>query len=492
MLVPSWRINLGIFVLLRDRVWLALFDQVQFHDDRAPNDWYIMTSDESTRLWIVLTSGFFSLLFVFFSLRRFRRRAILRAMPTTPIGGVFVGDVEIKGKAAARNPVIGYLCESPCVCFSWSISEHWTRQRTVTSTDSKGKTTTKVVTDHGSDVVADSLDQTALEVEDDTGRILVHWEGAKVEQETLFYQVVNVGEPLYYGKGPVGSVSGSNGVRTFSEYGIRIGTPLFVVGYARQREDIVDVEIANGGRKGTATEGAEARLFLISTRNEAEVTSGHGIAGWFYAIIGFLAVACLLIIDAADDNGHLGRKFPWYFAIGFASFCMVFALAWFVWMFNELIDLRNRVVRAASNIDVQLKRRADLIRGLVECAVAIRDHEGRLQKAIAFLRAQATLENRKSAHGNAKVALPMIDAIIEAYPNLKSGEVFLRLQVALSDAEQRIALARDEFNGTAAGYNTRISEFPSRIVATFALMHRANFFEATTFERIVPTVRTIV
>ena len=151
-----------------------------------------------------------------------------------------------------------------------------------------------------------------------------------------------------------------------------------------------------------------------------------------------------------SGRGHLGRKFPWYFAIGFASFCMVFALAWFVWMFNELIDLRNRVVRAASNIDVQLKRRADLIRGLIECASAIRDHEGRLQKAIAFLRTQATLDNRKSAHGHAKVAMPMIDAIIEAYPNLKSGEVFLRLQEALSDAEQRIAMARDEFNGTAA------------------------------------------
>ena len=86
----------------------------------------------------------------------------------------------------------------------------------------------------------------------------------------------------------------------------------------------------------------------------------------------------------------------------------------------------------------------------------------------------------------------MIDAIIEAYPNLKSGEIFLRLQEALSDAEQRIAMARDEFNGTAAGYNTRIAEFPGRIVASFALMRRANFFEATTFERIVPTVQTSV
>ena len=83
----------------------------------------------------------------------------------------------------------------------------------------------------------------------------------------------------------------------------------------------------------------------------------------------------------------------------------------------------------------------------------------------------------------------MIQAIVEAYPDLKSGDVFLRLQAALSDAEQRIAMARDEFNGTAAGYNTRIAQFPGQIVASFALMRRANFFAAASFERLVPRVR---
>ncbi len=448
-----------------------------------------MSDWESLRLGAVLACAFFSLLFIFLSLRRFRRRADLRAMPTTPIAGVFVGDVEIKGHAAAHDPVTGYLCEQPCVRYAWSIAEHWTRMRTVMSTDSKGNTTSRIVTDYGSDTVASGSDQCALEVEDETGRILVHWDGAKVEPELIFSQQVDEANPLYYGKGPRGSVDGSDGVRTFVEEGIRLGVPLFVVGYAREREDIIEAEIACGGRKGTTTEGAEARLFLITTRNESAVTSSHGIAGWMYAIVGFIAVASLLFIDSADGGGRLGRQFPWFFGLGAAGYFLIFAIVWFIWMFNEFVDLRNRVVRASSNIDVQLKRRADLIRGLIECAAAIRDHEGRLQKAIAFLRAQSQLEDRKAAHGEAKVAMPMIQAIVEAYPDLKSGDVFLRLQAALSDAEQRIAMARDEFNGTAAGYNTRIAQFPGQIVASFALMRRANFFAAESFERLVPRVR---
>jgi len=439
--------------------------------------------------WLVVgLCAAFVMLFVWLALRQFRRRAMLRAMPTTPIAGVFIGDVEIKGRATSPAPLTAYLCQQPCIRYHWSIAEHWTRQRTVTSTDSKGKTTTRVVTDYGSDVVASGGEQTALEVDDGTGRIRVQWDGAKIEQQKIFGETVDINSPLYYGKGPDGSVSGSDGVRTFSEEGIVMGTPLYIVGYAREREDVVDVEIARGGRKGTATDGAVARIFLISTRNEAAVTSGHGVAGWIFAIIGFLAVGSLVFVDHSH-SGKFGETFPWILASGVVGYFLLFGVAWFISMFNELIDLRNRVIRASSNIDVQLKRRADLIRGLIECAIAMRDHEGRLQKAIAFLRSQSMLQDRKSAHGHAQIAMPMINAIVEGYPSLKSGEVFLRLQQALSEAEQRIALARDEFNGTATGYNARIAEFPGKVVARFALMRPANFFAAESFERHVPAVR---
>lgn len=443
---------------------------------------------QSFPLLVVGLCTAFVLLFVWLSLRQFRRRAMLRAMPTTPVAGVFVGDVEIKGRAASPAPLTAYLGEQSCVRYHWSIAEHWTRQRTETSTDSKGKTTTRVVTYCGSDVVASGGEQTVLEVDDGTGRIRVQWDGAKIEEQTIFSETVDGNSPLYYGKGPDDSVFGSDGVRTFSQQGIVMGTPLYIVGYARERDDVVDVEIARGGRKGTATEGAVARVFLISTRNESAVTSGHGVAGWIFAIIGFLAVGSLLFVDS-QQNGKMSGNFPWFLASGVVGYFFLFAAAWFISMFNELIDLRNRVIRASSNIDVQLKRRADLIRGLIECAIAIRDHEGRLHKAIAFLRGQSMLENRKSAHGHAQVAIPMIHAIVEGYPALKAGEVFLRLQQALSDAEQRIALARDEFNGTATGYNARIVEFPGKIVARFALMRTANFFAAESFERHVPAVR---
>lgn len=447
-----------------------------------------MNDDGAVRVGLIVASAFLSLLFVLLSLRRFRRRAILRAMPTTPIAGAFVGDVEVKGRAVTNDLKIGFLSEQPCVQFEWSIEEHWRRSRTVTHTDSKGRTTTHVVVDHGSDTVASGGDRSVLEVQDESGRVLVLWEGAKVEAQPLFNQTVDESDALYYGKGPPGSVSGSTGQRTFEESGIVVDAPLFVVGYAREREDIVDVEIAGGGRKGTATEGAVARLFLISTRNESAVTSGHGLAGWVYAVLGFCSLGLLLVLDSGVTESRSNRPFPVAFVIGVGGFFAMFGLVWSIMMFNELVDLRNRVIRAAANIDVQLKRRADLIRSLLASVVGLRDHEQRVHQSVAFLRGQAALESRESAQGQVMSAGATIAAIVEGYPKLKSSDAFLALQRSLTESEQRIALARDEFNGTAAGYNTRIAEFPGRFIARIASMYPAIFFQADSFARCTPAV----
>ncbi len=414
---------------------------------------------------------------------------MLRAMPTTPVAGAFVGEVELKGVATTVDAKIGFLSECACVQYSWTVEEHWKRPRVVTTTDGKGRTTTRVVIDHGTDTIASGSDQAELELEDPTGRILVQFEGATIEPSTLFDETVDESSPLYYGKGPRGSVNGSTGERTFTETGITVGAKLYVVGYARERSDCVAVEVARGGRAGTATEGARARLFLISTRDEASVSSGHGTGGWLFAVLGFVAVVALLFADFAEDDRSRRSETPWFFVSGVAGYGTLFGALWALWMFNELVDLRNRVIRASSNIDVQLKRRCDLIGSLLECVRAVAGHEESLQKAVAFLRSQETMSDRRTAHSRASVATPVVRALAEGYPTLTAGAVFLRLQEALSEAEQRIALARDEFNGHATGYNARIAEFPARLIAGFALMRRANFFEAPSFERAQPTPR---
>ncbi len=441
---------------------------------------------EERLLWfVVVLAGVPAIIFLLVGIRQFRKRAVLRAMPTTPIAGVFVGEVEIKGKAVSSAPVIGFLSGHACLRYSWSVEEHWTRTRMVTVRDSKGRTHTRMERYSGSDTVASGADIAPHEVEDATGRILLQPEGASIEQPTIFNSTVGIGDPLYYGKGPEGAVSGSNGCRTFSESGIVVGALLYVVGFAREREDAVAVEIAGGGRKGSATEGAKPRMFLISTRDEAAITRGHGIAGWVYFCLGALATLGFLVLERKPVDF---AQFPWEFAIALSTYIGLFALAWLWSTYNELVDLRNRVVRSSSNIDVQLKRRCDLIAGLVECARAMRDHEARVHQEIAFLRAQGELHNRGLASGKAEPVAPIVRVLAEGYPDLRAGEVFLRLQTALTDAEHRIALSRDEFNGVAQGYNARIAQFPVNILAGLMRVYRANFFKAEAFERRVPLV----
>ena len=447
-----------------------------------------MTAADPARTALICIAGFLALLFIFLSLRRFRQRAILRAMPTTPVAGVFVGDVEVKGRAVTRDPKMSFLSEQPCVQFAWSIREHWMRNRIVTRTDSKGRTTTHVVVEHGSDEVASGADQALLEVQDDTGRVLVQWDGAALEAQTLFNDCVNESDPIYFAKGPPEAVFGSTGERTFHETGIAVGTALFVVGYAREREDIVDVEIARGGRDGTATEGAVARCFLISTRDESAVTSGHGVAGWVYGLLGLLALGAFLFVGAELVQARWRLPIPASLAIGISGFGVLLGSTWGIMIYNEFVDLRNRVIRAAANVDVQLKRRADLMRSLVAVVIGLRDHEAQLQRAVAFLRGQAALESRILAHGKAKAAVATVSAIVEGYPELKSSSVFIGLQQSLTSCEQRIALARDEFNGTATGYNARIAVFPARVIARIAAMTPANFFQAESFARHAPHV----
>lgn len=442
--------------------------------------------DSQERLTIIGIFGGLAVLMGWLALRRFRRRAILRAMPTTPIAGAFVGEIEIQGKAAPSEPVIAYLSHLQCACYSWTVSEHWTRTRVVTVRDSKGRTSTRVVTEHGEDVIASGGDRATLEVEDETGRIRVLWDGASIDQCQLLNCDVEQDDPLYYGKAPRMSVAGSDGVRTFSEVGIPVGTKLYVVGFAREREDIVDLEIAAGGRKGTATQGATARMFVISNRTEQAITAGHGWAGWIHWVLGLVAICGTVLCDFSQNPQARLTQFPWTAFLAVTGYLLAFGIAWALSTLNELIDVRNRVRRASSNIDVQLKRRADLIRGVVECVVGMRSHERSLQESVAMLRAQASVVSRLESKVTPKAVGPTCLALAEGFPSLVASEVFLGLQRTLADSEARIALARDEFNGNVRGYNTRIAVFPASLVAQAARMGPARFFEAESFARAVP------
>ncbi len=148
-------------------------------------------------------------------------------------------------------------------------------------------------------------------------------------------------------------------------------------------------------------------------------------------------------------------------AAGLYSAALVICWTWNV--FNSLVRLRQRVRKASSQIEVELKRRYDLIPRLVQVVDAYRGYEAGVQEAVAELRNQAGIIPN-TGH-DIKGLASVITGVVESYPSLKADEQFLNLQHLLTETEQRLALARDYYNQVCTFYNTRLEIVPDRFLA---------------------------
>ena len=402
-----------------------------------------------------------------------RRRRLIDNLPVSKTTGVFIGLVELKGTAEAESPLTSYFAEQSCTHYTWSVQEHWSRTVTETYTDDKGNTQTRTRTESGWTQVADGGETIAFYVQDDCGVILIQPEGAKIEPLTIFDETCTPLNALYYGKGPAGAVMDSSFRRRFVELAIPLKASLYVVGQARERQDVVAPEIAAD---------TTAPMFLISTRTQEQVSSGMkwGSRGWaFFGLV--LAVGFMVWRDLAL-NVDPQREIVVYVVIG-CGYLFLGALLW-VWMvYNSLVDLRQRVRAAWALVDIQLKRRFDLIPNLVNCVKGYRDHEAQLQAELAVLRSQLDATPPGVAGPDHGAVSSQVIAIAERYPELKADDAFLALQKSLSDTEQRIALARSYFNEIATHYNTRLETVPERYIAALGAMKPQALMEANDFER---------
>lgn len=157
-------------------------------------------------------------------------------------------------------------------------------------------------------------------------------------------------------------------------------------------------------------------------------------------------------------------------------------------IFNSLVDLRQRVRAAWALVDIQLKRRFDLIPNLVNCVKGYRDHEAQLQTELAALRTQLGATPPGVAGPDHAAVSQQVAGIAERYPELKANDAFLALQKNLSDTEQRIALARSYFNDIATHFNTRLETVPEKFVAALGAMKPQPLMAANDFERAPVTV----
>jgi hypothetical protein len=422
---------------------------------------------------VPVLGGVLALLCLGAAYRSGRKARLIENLPTCSTHGVFIGLVELKGTAESSEPLTSFLASVRCVQFTWRVEEHWSRTVTETYRDSNGRTQTRTRRESGWKSVATGGDAEPFYLKDECGVVLVRPEGAKIESKRVFEKSCGRSDPLYYGKGPAGAVAHSDHRRRFIEEAIPLHHEIYVMGQARERQDMVAPEIAHD---------TAAPMFLISTRTEAQIRAGHRCAYWVWTVLGMvLFVAGLMIFLREGLNVGGGSMIgPLLGAGGYGTA----ALGAWVWLsYNSLIDLRQRVRRAWSQVDVQLKRRNDLIPRLVEVVQALRSHEADTQGALAQLRSQlaatAPGETGPDPHGLGKMLL----ALRERYPELKAQEGFTRLQDNLVDTENRIALARGYFNEIATHFNTRLQTVPERFVAQLARMQPKPLMAAAEFER---------
>jgi len=158
----------------------------------------------------------------------------------------------------------------------------------------------------------------------------------------------------------------------------------------------------------------------------------------------------------------------------------------FISKYNMLTHLKALLDEAWSGIDIQLKRRYDLIPNLVEVVKGYATHEKFVFENVAKLRSSSinstTIESKMHAEAGLSQALRTLFAVAESYPELKANENFLALQKDLNNIEHELQLARRYYNGTARDYNIKVQAFPSNIIASLFGFKKAPYFEIAIVE----------
>ncbi len=202
-------------------------------------------------------------------------------------------------------------------------------------------------------------------------------------------------------------------------------------------------------------------------------------------------IIAIVILFISIESGNLIKGSSIYVLITLIILAVL--INYIISIYNDLVAKRNQVKNAWSKIDVQLKRRTDLIPNLVEVVKGYAKHESETFDKVS--QARASLMNAKSMSeihkSNSQLSRSLVSlyAIAERYPELKANSNFLDLQRQLSETEDKIAIYREKYNNFVLIYNNRCEQFPSNLVAGIFGFKIANFIESSKEEKNVPNVQ---
>ncbi|MBN1366989.1 MAG: LemA family protein, partial [Dehalococcoidales bacterium] len=353
-------------------------------------------------IFAVVLGILLALMGLFFAFRSYRHKRLIDDTPTSKTQGVFIGLAELKGTAESETPFTGYLSGTRCVHYSYQVQEQWSRMVTETYTDSKGHTHTRTRRETGWKTVGSGGESAPFFIKDDTGVIRVVPDGANINEKSFFNQTCSPNDPLYFSKGPAYEIANTDHRRRFTETGIPLHAELYVMGQARERQDAVAAEIA---------QDKVAPMFIISVKSERQLSRGYLVGFWVWLFVGLLFAAGGAIGWQLLNDNVMTMWQPYVIAVG--GYLVVLGTGWLWTVYNSLVNLQHRVEQAWSQVDIQLKRRNDLIPNLVQTVKGYGTHESETQKMIAELWAQTTATPPGAAGLDFKGFMPTLNIIVE-------------------------------------------------------------------------------
>ena len=300
---------------------------------------------------------------------------------------------------------------------------------------------------------------------DDTGSLLIRPNGAKMEIHQTLSHHCAPSDPMYYGKGPRRAIRNSTHDRHFKEMALRPNDRAYVLGPARLQEKVAKPVIEDDERE---------RYYFISTKSEQQIIKGRGILSGFLLFFAFAAALAVPMtfwgMTERLEPAETLLVHPISVVLAGLVFWMAWGILYLMLLYNGLVRVRNRLKRALSLIDIQLKRRHDLIPRLVECVKGAASHEREVQEAVAEARTTAanwgeSMGDRDGTLRSERRMVGRLIALAEAYPDLTADENFQLFFHQLTDTEDRIALARHYHNDSLLALQDRLKTFPDVLVA---------------------------
>lgn len=367
-----------------------------------------------------------------------REQRLIENTPTVKAKSVFIGTVELRGTATLENarPLTASISGLPCV---------YVRNELEKSNGVEWKTVSRP---------AKRLAYWYLR--DETGSVRVVTRDAEIRPRFLGERYLTP-------------------VQRVREYGIPLGSEVYVFGKARIQADAVAPEIA-----------ADATQFLLISTDDAESvveekaeeTTTHSMAGMLGSLILGASVVFLTIPSLAANSFLLGVFCG--ASLGISFYCLAFKAVFAVSVANSLSDLSWRVCQAKSNADIELTRRSDLFLALTSAAQGWTRQERAVEEALATLRLQAEIERPTvSFDGGARPWTPTLRELVEDAPELEANKAFAYLQKNVADAEERVAASRSYYNAVAKLYEARRRAWA--ILAFLLRFEEARFFKTSVF-----------